>query len=119
MLLKINGNEIVEYPSSFTVTTLDVDNAESTARTADGSLVRDRVAVKRQIEMSWGPIEWVKISALLQAMSAVFFELYYPDPMLGMYTTKTFYVGNRPAPFTIEKAGKIYWNGLKVTLTEK
>lgn len=119
MILKINGVEIAEYPIEFSVTTLDLDNGESTQRTADGTLSRDRVAVKRQIEMSWNALSWEKISSILQAMSAVFFDLYYPDPMDGVYVTKTFYVGNRPAPVALSKNGQIIWSGLKVTLIQK
>jgi hypothetical protein len=119
MLMKINDVEIAAYPEKFTVTPLDIDNGESTVRTADGVLQRDRIAVKRQIEMSWGPIEWSKISALLQSMSGVFFDFYYPDPMDGNYATKTFYVGNRPCPVLFQQGEKILWSGLKVTLTER
>lgn len=119
MLLKIDGTTIAAYPKSFKVTTLDLDNGESTVRTADGKLTRDRVAVKRQIEMAWGVLDQETTSDLLKAMSGVFFELYYPDPMEGTYVTKTFYVGNRPAPFSVEKNGQVFWNGIEVILTER
>ena len=119
MLIKINGTEIAAYPTEFSVTPLDLDNADSTTRTADGTLNRDRIAVKRQIEMTWGVLEWPTISSLLQSMSGVFFDLYYPDPMDGDYVTRTFYVGNRPTPFALNKNGTILWSGLKVTLTQK
>lgn len=119
MLIKINNVEIAAYPMEFSVTPLDLDNADSTTRTADGTLNRDRVAVKRQIEMTWGDLNWATISSLLQSMSAVFFELYYPDPMDGIYATRTFYVGNRPTTFAMNKGATIMWAGLKVTLTEK
>ena len=119
MLIKINGTEIAAYPTEFSVTPLDLDNADSTTRTAYGTLNRDRIAVKRQIEMTWGVLEWPTISSLLQSMSGVFFDLYYPDPMEGDYVTRTFYVGNRPTPFALNKNGTILWSGLKVTLTQK
>lgn len=119
MLLKINDVEIAAYPKDFTVTVLDLDNDESTERTADGTLSRDRVTVKRQIEMSWNAIPWASVSALLTAMQDVFFDFYYPDPMTGQYETKKFYVGNRPAPVAVENNGVLYWAGLKVTLTEQ
>jgi len=119
MLIKINGTEIAEYPTEFSVTPLDLDNGDSTTRTADGTLSRDRVAVKRQIEMAWGVLDWATISSLLQSMSGVFFDFYYPDPMDGAYATRTFYVGNRPTPFAMNKGSTILWEGLKVTLTEK
>ena len=119
MLIKINGVAISNYPSEFNVTILDLDNAESSVRTANGTLTRDRIAVKRQIDMGWGLLKWSEVSAILTAMASTFFTLYYPDPYTGAYETKTFYVGNRPALTTLSKGSDIYWSGLKFTLTEQ
>lgn len=119
MNLKINGAAIAAKPSEFQVEVLDLDDSESTTRTADGTLNRDRVAVKRQIQVSWPPLPMATISALLKQMRSVFFEFTYPDPEAGGYVTKTMYVGNRPAPAAIEINGIILWDSLKVTLTEK
>lgn len=118
MLIKINGVEIAKYPKEFTVTAVDIDG-ESTKRTSDGTLLRDRIAVKRQIEMTWNALKWSEVSSILQAMSAVFFDVYYPDPVTGKYETKTFYAGNRPCPMAISRNSELYWTGLKITLTEK
>jgi hypothetical protein len=117
--LKINNVEIAAYPIEFTVTVLDLDDADSTTRAADGTLNRDRVAVKRQIEMSFSVLPWDKISAILKSMEPVFFDFYYPDPMAGKHVTKRMYVGNRPAPVAIDKNGVLWWDGLQVTLTEQ
>lgn len=119
MILKINGVNIAESPKEFSVTPMDLDDGSTTVRTADGILHRDRIAVKRQIEMSWGLLKWATLATLLQSMSNTFFEFYYPDPMEGTYVTKTFYVGNRPCPAALSQNGEIYWKDLKVTLTEK
>ena len=121
MLIKINNVEIAAYPKAdgFTVTPLDLDNAESTTRTADGTLNRVWITVKRQIDMTFGILTWAQIASILQAMSDVYFDFYYPDPMAGAYVTKKLYVGNRPAPFAVEVDGEMYWNGLKITLTEQ
>ncbi|MFC5468408.1 DUF6711 family protein [Cohnella suwonensis] len=121
MLLKINDVEIAAYPApgEFKVMVLDLDDADSTTRTANGTLNRDRVAVKRQIEMSFAPLEWDKISAVLTAMKDEFFDFYYPDPMAGAYVTKRMYVGNRPAGIPFEKGGVLWWEGLQITLTER
>jgi hypothetical protein len=118
MLIKINGVEIAAYPKEFTVTALDLD-AETTARTADGNLNRDRITVKRQIDMTFSILTMAQVSGILQAMKDIYFDVEYPDPMVGDYVTKTFYVGNRPTPMAIEKNGVIYWDGLKITLTER
>jgi len=119
MLLKINDVEIAAYPEQFSVTTMDLDNGDSSVRTSNGTLTRDRIAVKRQIDMSWGLLNWSEISSILQAMGGVFFDFYYPDPMVGDYVTKKLYVGNRPAPFAVGKGMDIQWSGLKLTLTEQ
>lgn len=119
MQLKFNGQEVAEYPSSFNVTILDIDDGESSVRTSDGKLNRERIAVKRQIEMAWGVLKWAQISSILQSMDGVFFPVTYPDPMTGKYETKTFYVGNRPAPFAVAQGNEVMWSGLKVTLTEQ
>lgn len=118
MELKVNG-EVIVSPSTFEPTIIDLDNGESTNRGADGTLNRDRIVVKRQINMAWGVLSNDEISSLLQAMSDVFFEFRYPDPMEGNYVTKTFYVGNRPCPALLEQDGKMLWNGLKITLIER
>ena len=119
MLLKINGTALVSYPKEVTITTLDIDDGESSVRTADGTLTRDRIAVKRQLELSWGMLTWAEMSSIMQAMAPTFFSVYYPDPLLGVYTTKTFYVGNRPCPVAISKGATVVWSGLQITLTEK
>jgi len=117
--LLINGQEIAAYPSEFSVTILDLDDAETTTRTADGTLSRDRIAVKRQIDMRWPSLPEEKMSALLQSMENVFFEFTYPDPMTGQMETKTFYVGNRTSPIAFYRNGKYWWGGLELTLTER
>lgn len=119
MELKVNGVPLAQAPSEFKVTALDLDDGETTTRTADGLLHRDRVAVKRSIDMSWGLLSWEDISSILQAMAGTFFEFTYPDAMDGAYVTKTMYVGNRPAPAALSQGGTVYWSGLQVTLTEQ
>lgn len=111
--------EIAAYPEKFQVTPLDLDNAESSVRTSDGTLTRDRIAVKRQIEMTFGVLTWPEISSILTAVKNPSFSFYYPDPEAGSYQTKTFYVGNRPSPaIYATDDGVILWQGLKMTLTE-
>lgn len=119
MELKIEGRPIAAFPSEFSVQILDLDDADSTTRTADGRLNRDRVAVKRQIDMKFPLLQWAQISALLKQMDSMFFTIYYPDPMEGIYLTKTVYVGNRKAPVAIKKNGVLWWGELQITLTER
>lgn len=119
MDIRINGVDIVAFPDEFKVTLLDLDDSDSTSRSTTGLLSRDRVAVKRQIELSFGQLTWSQISGLLTQISSVFFDVYYPDPMSGSYLTKTFYVGNRPAPVGYAKNGTIVWEGLSFSWIER
>lgn len=119
MLIKFNNVALAAYPVEFTVTILDVDDGETSVRTSDATLNRDRIAVKRQIQAKFGLLKPAEISSILQSMSNPFFPVYYPDPMTGAYETKTMYAGNRQAAFTVEVLGALYWGGLSVTLTEQ
>lgn len=119
MEIKINSTEIAKYPATFLVTTLDLDDGETTVRTTDGTLNRDRITVKRKIEMSFGGLEWSEISSILQAIQDEFFEVYYPDPVTGKHETKTFYSGDRPAAIAIARENEIIWEGLKLSLIER
>lgn len=118
-MIKFNGQDIAASPATFQVMPFDLDAEEGTGRTADGQGYRSRIAVKRQIEMSWGLLTWATISKLLNSMRDSYFNVTYPDPMSGQYETRTFSVGNRPAPFAVSKGNEILWSGLKITLTER
>ena len=119
MDIRINGVEIAVYPKKFVPQVMDLDDSETTVRGSDGTLTRDRIAVKRKIDMEWGLLTWSQLSTLLQQMSGVFFDVYYPDPMTGNHQTKTFYVGNRQSPALYERNNIVYLEGLTISLTER
>lgn len=117
-LLTING-VVMKTPSKMEVNLNDIDG--QTTRNANGVLMRDRIATKRKIELSFPPLTQSEISALLTAVSNEFFQVTYQDPLLGM-TTKTFYVGDRNAPmfrFGQGGASEILWENLKMNFIEQ
>lgn len=114
-MLKINGVAIAT-PKTYEVTVQDLDG--ETNRNADGGLIRDRIAVKRKINLEWPPLTQAEISTLLTAVSGVFFTVTFPDPQLGM-VTKTMYVGDRTSPAYQFKNGEVKWSGLKMNFIEK
>lgn len=118
LILKINNVEITGYPVTFTVTIMDVDNKESSVRMADASVTRDRVAVKREVQLNFGILTTAQTSTILQAMGDEFFDLYYLDPFAGTYITKTFYVSNRVAGLALANVDGVYWSGLNFSLVE-
>ena len=107
-------------PAVLTVLLQDIDTA-ATTRSANGTMLRDRVVggatAKRKIELEWPPLD----SAILQAIQAVFFYVKYPDPYTGKDRIKQFYAGDRSVPmyhYNLHGQG-ILWEGLKVNLIEK
>ena len=116
-MISINGVKIAT-PKTYEVTVNDLDGESN--RNANGELIRDRIAVKRKLNLEWQPLTQSEISALLKAVSSVFFTVTFPDPELGMIT-KTMYVGDRTAPayFYDEKTKQVKWSGLKMNFIEK
>lgn len=116
-MIKINGVDIIT-PKTYEATVSDLDG--ETNRNANGDMVRDRIAVKRKLNLEWPPLSQGQIKTLLNAVSSVFFTVTFPDPQLGIIT-KTMYVGDRTAPayFYDEKAKEVKWQGLKMNFIEK
>lgn len=114
-MLKINGVAIAT-PKSYEVIVQDLDG--ETNRNANGDLVRDRISVKRKIQLEWPPLTQSEISALLTAVSDVFFTVTFPDPQLGVIT-RTMYVGDRTSQAYSCINGIVKWSGLKMNFIEK
>lgn len=111
-------------PSEMSVSLQDVD-AETTTRTADGSMHRDRIAggaqAKRKLNLTFPPMHGAAVSALLQAISGEFFWVEYPDPYTNAMRTAEFYAGDRSVPiynFNLYNQG-ILWQHVSVNLIEK
>lgn len=114
-MLKVNGVAIAT-PKTYEVIVQDFDGESN--RNANGNLVRDRIAVKRKLNLEWGPLTQSEIETLLNAVSSVFFTVTYPDPQLGV-VTKTMYVGDRNSPAYSCINGVVKWSGLKMNFIEK
>ena len=116
-MIKINGVDIAT-PKTFEPTISDLDGESN--RNANGELIRDRIAVKRKLNLEWAPLRQSEIAPILNAVSGVFFTVTFPDPELGIIT-KTMYVGDRTAPayFYDTKTKEVKWSGLKMNFIEK
>lgn len=92
-------------PSSFEWGLQDVSLGES-GRTDDALMHKNRVAQKRKIAISFNGITMENAQIILNAVNPEYINVYYYDPMDG-WGTRTFYVGDRSAPF------KTFWIGNK------
>ena len=114
-MLILNG-VVVPTPKSMSISINDID--AETGRNANGTIVRDRVAVKRKIECEWGMLTQEEMQTLLNAVTPVFFSVKYIDPQSGT-TTKTMYVGDRTAPVYNFNSKFKLWSSLKMNFIEK
>lgn len=114
-MISINGVKVAT-PKTYEPTISDLDGESN--RNANGDLIRDRIAVKRKLNLEWGLLTQSEMSQILNAVSRVFFTVTFPDPQLGM-VTKTMYVGDRTAPAYQYINGEVKWQGLKMNFIEK
>ena len=117
----LGGTYSIPEPAhgGFSVSIQDVDSA-STGRGADGNMIRDRVAIKRKINLKFPPLTQAEMSKLLTAVSPVSFTVECVDPQEsdGTYSG-TFYVGDRSAPiYKTNSTGVDLWESVSFNLIE-
>jgi hypothetical protein len=86
------GGVALPTPSDFNPGIQDLSQAERNAR---GTMIIERIATKRKLELSWKYLSAAELSTVLNAVAAVFFDVTYPDPVTNANRTGTFYVGDR------------------------
>lgn len=117
MLISISGVAIPS-PDTYEVTISDLD--ASANRSGNGTLFRDRIAVKRTINLSWTFLTQIELSQILQAVSLVFFPVIYLDPQLGSLSSGTFYVSDRTQGVAIKQSdGSYKWGNVSFSLVER
>lgn len=117
-LLKINTVDL-PAPTVLQPGIQDLDSEDGTGRNQNGTMFRDRIAVKRTVHCEWGVLSRAEMAALLSAMSSASFSLTYPDPQAGEIKTITAYVGNRvPAICSVISDTEWMWTGLSVDFVE-
>lgn len=116
-MLKINGADM-PTPTDMICTISDIDSSKS-GRSADGIMHRDRIAVKRKLQLKWSFLTPADMSLLLKAVKPIFFACTYPDPEAGTSVSLQFYVGDRTMPIYTIKNGVAGWSGLEMSFIEK
>ena len=114
-LFKING-VTMPTPKNFKVTINDIDS-ENTTRDARGTMHRDRIAVKRKLEIEYPPIFDTELKPLLNALSNVTMSVTFRD-ITGDILTKTMYVGDRSGSLYSNADEIDFWENFKFDLIE-
>lgn len=117
-ILIIEEVSVNPSPDSYNVKISDLD--ASANRSGNGLLFRDRIAVKRTIDVSWTKIDGGTLSVLLNLLKKVFLTVKYIDPEVGGYRTGTFYVSDRSTGVAFrEENGDLTWKGASFSLVER
>lgn len=116
MALITIGTYDLPTPSEFSVGIMDLSRAE---RNAKGELKIDRIATKRKIEMQWDYLSRTDLQSILNAVSPIFFTVYYMDPLTNATRQGTFYSGDRTAGMMDFINGVPRYRGVKFNLIEK
>jgi hypothetical protein len=90
-LLTINY-VVMPTPSEMSVGVMDLSKAE---RNANGLMLIERIATKRKLECTWAFLTQAQVRDLLLAVTPVFFNIVYIDPIVGDERIGAFYVGDR------------------------
>ena len=114
-MIKIDGVDI-PAPSDYLVGIMDISKAE---RNAAGTMVIDRIATKRKLELKWNYLTKEKLSELFRSLTPVFFEVEYLDPQDNGVKTGTFYAGDRRAGALDCRNGNIRYKDISVNLVER
>lgn len=94
MTIEVSGIDFKPYLTDCQINIVDVDG-EST-RNAEGTLTRDRIAIKRKINFEFGIMTKEELSIVLTAVSNSSFSVTYTDPQSNKDKTGEFYAGDRP-----------------------
>lgn len=114
-MIKIDGVDL-PTPTEYRVGIMDISKAE---RNAAGTMVIDRIATKRKLELNWKYLEKSELSRVLKLVSPVFFNVEYIDPQENRKKTGTFYCGDRKVGALDYRDGQIRWKDIKFNLIER
>ncbi|GGA31682.1 DUF6711 family protein [Psychrobacillus lasiicapitis] len=114
-MIKIDGKEI-PTPSDYSVGIQDISKAERNAR---GSMIIERIATKRKIELAWKHLSKQDLQSVLNAVSPVFFKVEYLDPQTNSRQLGTFYAGDRNVGALDYINGQIRWKDCKFNIVER
>lgn len=114
-MIKINGVAL-PTPSDYIVSIMDISKAE---RNAAGTMIIDRIATKRKIELNWKYLSKEDVSNVLNMVSDVFFTVEYIDPQEGDWKIGIFYAGDRSIGALDYRNGNIRYKDIKFNLIER
>lgn len=121
MIFSINGVSILPYIAynGLKWQRSDVDGPNA-GRTLDGTMIRDRRAIKIRWDITCKPLTSEELSTVLSLIEPEFVTVTYTNPVTNTTATKQFYSNNFPVQFLLStETGQELWQGLTFPLIEK
>lgn len=116
--ITVNGTAIPSPDMPFKWSLNDI-SSEDSGRDLNGSMDKDEVAKKVTLDCTWSHCTSAEISLLLQTVKPhTFVQVNYPDPMAGIFTSRTFYTGDVSCEMSLSDNGEMYWSA-KLTFIER
>lgn len=120
MVFRINGTDITPYIASgglkWSRNDLDGPNA---GRALDGTMYRDRVAIKYRWDVTCRPLTSQETAKVLSLIQDEYVTATYTDPVTGTEKTIQCYSNNIPAQYLMNVGGKEYWTGITFPIIER
>lgn len=114
-MIIVNGLDLTSL-CTYEVGIMDLDS-ENSVRNARGQMMRDRIATKRKLELSFSPLTGQSVSSILLAISPIFFWVKYLDPQTGGIREIECYAGDRKLGL-IDSKNQL-WTNFKFNLIER
>ncbi|WEG14009.1 hypothetical protein PU629_06470 [Pullulanibacillus sp. KACC 23026] len=114
-LITVGGVELTT-PSDLQPGIQDISKAERNAR---GTMIIERIATKKTLDLSYSYLNASDLSAVLTAVSPVFFNVTYLDPVTNSFVTSSFYCGDRTMGMISYVNGVPRYKDVKFTLIER
>jgi hypothetical protein len=115
-LISINGVDLLPDPSVYDPGIQDLSKAERNAR---GTMIIERIATKRKIELGWAHLTGAEYSKILKLVKPTFFNVRYFDAEENGFKTGTFYAGDRPSPMFRFQNGVASYTDIKFNIIER
>lgn len=116
-MLTVN-NVAIKSPSTMSWGLQDV-SAPDAGRTEDALMHKDRVAQKIKLSVAWNNITPTDAHNIVSAFNPEYVNVSYYDILAGGVVTKTFYTGDKEAPFKIWTVGNKRFSTLSFDLIER
>jgi hypothetical protein len=126
-VFKINGVDFLPFTMADGIKIIrnDVDSDDS-GEMLDGTIRRDRVIMRRRIEVQLGGGEHFptgfttsEINTINNALWPEFVDVEFLDPFTGNVITREFYISTVPTTTFIEIDDKVMWRPFSFNMIEK